>query len=221
MTRSRTALPAAALTVFLALALASCSSGDSGDSKPAQDATEKALTKQFTQGEITQAIPEGRDAPAEYQLGNLDKGLPGTADDCAHAEGEEPAGWTRGGDTDYHYQGSTRSRMMDLNICQFDTAAHARNAFSAWTQREGLTKHELNAKVGEESTFLINEESGSAYAYARSGTVNIEVTVQDAGGDVTDAHDMLAATLKRLQQVQSGKRPTATAAEVAAKAEQQ
>ncbi|MFE2639504.1 hypothetical protein ACFXKF_32880 [Streptomyces scopuliridis] len=205
----------------LALALTSCSSSDDGDSKAAKDATEQALTKQFTQGEITQAIPEGREAPAGYELGNLDKGLPGTADDCTHTEGEKPPGWTRGGDTSYDYQGSTRSRMMDLNICQFDTAAHAKSAYSGWTHRDGLTEHELKAKVGDETAFLLNKESGAAYAYARSGTVNVEVKVEDAGGDVTDAHDMLSATLTRLQQVQSGKRPTATAADEATKAEQQ
>ncbi|GLF98043.1 hypothetical protein [Streptomyces yaizuensis] len=218
MTRSRFALPAALVT---ALALTSCSSSDDGNGKAAKDATELALTKQFTQGEITQAIPEGGEAPAGYDLGNRDKGLPGTADDCTHTEGEKPAGWTRGGDTDYHYQGSTSSRMMDLNICQFDTAANAKSAYSAWTHRDGLTAHELKAKAGDETAFLLNRKSGSAYAYARSGTVNIEVKIEDASGDVTDAHDMLSATLKRLQQVQAGKRPTATAAEEAAQAEQQ
>jgi hypothetical protein len=219
MTRSRIALPAVLLA---ALALTSCSSSDGGGGDNAgKDETDRSITKQLTQGEITQAIPEGGEAPAGYELGNRDKGLPGTADDCTHAEGEKPSGWARGGDTDYHYNGSTRSRMMALNICQFDTAEHAKSAYTGWTHRDGLTDHGMKTKVGEETAFLLNKKTGSAYAYTRSGTVNIEVKLEDAGGDVTDAHDMLAATLKRLQQVQAGKRATATAAEEAAKAEQQ
>ncbi|MFG3319643.1 hypothetical protein ACGF3J_16535 [Streptomyces sp. NPDC048171] len=54
------------------------------------------------------------------------------------------------------------------------------------------------------------------YGYSRSGTVIARVKVEDAGADATDAHDVLAATIKRLQQVQAGQRATATAPEIAA-----
>lgn len=216
MTRSRIAVPALLLA---ALALSACSSSNPGGNKIKDDA-DQPLTKQFSQGEITQVIPEAGEAPAGYDLGDRGKGRPGTADDCSHTEDESPRGWKIGGDTEYFYNGSSRSRMMELNICQFDTTGNSRNAYTAWTHRSGLTKQGTKAKVGEESAFLLDNRSGSVYAYTRSGTVNIEVELEDSGGDATSAHDMLAAILKRLEQVQAGKRPTATAADEAAKAEQ-
>ncbi|MER0476855.1 hypothetical protein ABR737_00540 [Streptomyces sp. Edi2] len=217
MTRSRIAVPALLLA---ALALSACSSSSPGASTDKDDA-DQPLTKQFSQGEITQAIPERGEAPAGYELSDLGKGRPGTADDCSHTEGESPRGWKVGGDTEYFYNGSSRSRKMSLNICQFNTSENAKSAYTAWTHRSGLTDEGTKAKVGEESAFLLKNKSGSVYAYTRSGTVNIEVKIEDSGGDATSAHDMLAATLKRLEQVQAGKRPTATAADEAAKAEQQ
>lgn len=58
----------------------------------------------------------------------------------------------------------------------------------------------------------------SAPAFSRSGTVNIKVEIQKSKGDTTGVEDTLAATLKRLQQVQDGKRATATARDEAAEA---
>ncbi|MFF8786747.1 hypothetical protein [Streptomyces sp. NPDC015125] len=216
MSHRRIAIPAALLA---ALALSSCSTSGGGSAE--QGEGDKPLTKSFSQGEITQAIPAGGDAPAGYQLSDLGKGSPGTADDCSRTEGESPRGWKRGGDTSYYYNGSSASRMMDLNICQFDTPENAKNAYQSWAHRPDLTKQGVKEKVGEESTYLVHNKTGSAYAYTRSGSVNIEVKIEDSGGDGTDSHDMLAATLKRLQQVQAGKRPTATAADESAKAEDQ
>ncbi|MFK0047797.1 hypothetical protein ACIQU4_27675 [Streptomyces sp. NPDC090741] len=215
MTRSRIAVVPAVL--LAALAVTSCSSGS--DDKPAKEANGQPISKQFSQGEITQAIPDRGEAPAGYDPGSLGKDRPGTADDCTHTEGGSPKGWARAGDTNFFYNGSSRSRMMDLAVCQFDSPENAKTAYTAWVKREGLTPVQAKqTSVGEESSFLVSK-TGSVYAYARSGTVNIEVKVADAGEDATAAHDMAATVLKRLQQIQAGKRPTATAAEIAAAAQ--
>ncbi|MFG2985602.1 hypothetical protein ACGFYQ_30840 [Streptomyces sp. NPDC048258] len=52
-----------------------------------------------------------------------------------------------------------------------------------------------------------------------SRTRTTKVKIQGSAGDTTGAQDMLAATLKRLEQVQDGRRATATAADTAAKAD--
>lgn len=76
---------------------------------------------------------------------------------------------------------------------------------------------EVPRRVGEESVFFADSGSGdTVYGYSRSGTVVVRVRVEDAGGDPTDARDVLAATITRLQQVQAGRRATTTAAEIAA-----
>lgn len=53
--------------------------------------------------------------------------------------------------------------------------------------------------------FLAHSGSGgTVYGYTRSGTVIARIRAEDAGADPADPHDVLAATIKRLQQVQAG-----------------
>ncbi|MGW7436757.1 hypothetical protein [Streptomyces sp. NPDC054849] len=152
-----------------------------------------------------------------YYPGSLHKNMPGEPDDCAPRKGPAPAGWQRSGRGDYDYQGSTVSRELDLHVCQFDNAEHMKAAYEQWQDRDETAPVVVPARVGEESVFLAHSgSSGTVYGYSRSGAVIARVRPQDAGGDPTDAHDVLAATIKRLQQVQAGRRATATASEIAA-----
>ncbi|MFF3320267.1 hypothetical protein ACFYV5_32875 [Streptomyces sp. NPDC003035] len=192
------------------------SASGTGTPQPFKDDSDVPLTRQFRQGEFTQAIPDAEDVVPGYYRGSLHKSMPGEPDDCAPTDAPAPAGWQRAGRGDYDYQGSTISRGIDLDVCQFDNAAHAKAAYDRWQDREETAPVEV-ARVGEESVFLQSTgSSGTVYGYTRSGTVIAQIRVEDAGGDPTDAHDVLAATIKRLQQVQAGRRATATAAEIAA-----
>ncbi|MET9953262.1 hypothetical protein ABZ135_17165 [Streptomyces sp. NPDC006339] len=225
MTRSHLALTATLLTC---LTLSACSAdkssqgappsgGATGTVQPFKDDTDKPLTRQLTTGELTQAIPDAEDVVPGYYPGSLHKNMPGEPDDCALSDAPAPAGWQRAGNGDYDYRGSTVSRGIDLDVCQFDTAAHAKAAYDRWQDKEETAPAAVRGRVGEESVFLAHTgSSGTVYGYSRSGTVVARVQVEDAGGDPTDAHDVLAATIKRLQQVQAGRRATATAPEIAA-----
>ncbi len=176
------------------------------------------LTKQLSQGDLTQAIPDAKDVVPGYWPGTGHKSQPGKSYLCdpphAPANAPAPAGWQRAGQGDYDYQGSTSSRGIDLVVCQFDTAAHAKAAHDQWQENEERTPVEVPARVGEESVFLAHLPSGMVFGYSRSGTVIARISVEDTGGDPADAYDVLAATIKRLQQVQAGRRATATAAEI-------
>ncbi|MFF5971261.1 hypothetical protein ACFY7C_07000 [Streptomyces sp. NPDC012769] len=232
MTRSHLALTAILLT---ALTLSACSTDKApqgegapppagapsasatGTVQPFKDDTDVPLTRQLTRGELTRAIPDAEDVVPGYYTGSLHKSLPGEPDDCALSDAPAPAGWQRSGRGEYDYQGSTVSRGIDLDVCQFDTAAHAKAAYERWQDKDETVPAGTPRKVGEESVFLAHTgSSGSVYGYSRSGTVVARVRVEDAGQDATDAHDVLAATIKRLQQVQAGRRATATAPEIAA-----
>ncbi|MFD3666268.1 hypothetical protein ACFWVF_37640 [Streptomyces sp. NPDC058659] len=230
MTRSHLAIATALLTC---LTLSACSGGEvpegapapagkpsagrSGEVQPFRDDTDVPLTRQLSRGELTQAIPDAEDVVPGYYPGNLHKSMPGEPDDCAPSDAPAPAGWQRAGSGEYDYQGSTRSREIDLDVCQFDNAAHAKTAYDRWLDRDEKAPAKAPSQVGEESVFLAyTGSSGTVYGYSRSGTVIARVRVQDAGGDPTDAHDVLAATIKRLQQVQAGRRATATAADISA-----
>ncbi|MGW1636690.1 hypothetical protein [Streptomyces lavendulae] len=188
----------------------------SAAAQPFKDDTDVPLTKQLGQSELTQAIPDAPDVVPGYYRGSSHKSRPGTADDCAPRNGSAPSGWQRAGRGDYDFQGSTLSRELDLDVCQFDSAESAKAAYDRWQDKEERTPVQGSGQVGEESIFLAYGGSGgSVYGYSRSGTVVARVRLEDAGGDATDAHDVLAATVKRLQQVQAGRRATATAAEIA------
>ncbi|MFJ7066931.1 hypothetical protein [Streptomyces sp. NPDC101115] len=192
------------------------SASGTGGPQPFKDDTDVPLTRQLDRGELTQAIPDAEDVVPGYYPGSLHKSMPGEPDDCAPLKAPAPAGWQRGGNGDYDYQGSTLSRGIDLDVCQFDTAAHAKAAYDRWPDRNETSPVTVRTPVGEESVFLAHSgSSGTVYGYSRSGTVVVQVRVEDAGGDATDARDVLAATIKRLQQVQAGRRATATATEIA------
>ncbi|MEU1308064.1 hypothetical protein ABZ419_04090 [Streptomyces cinnamoneus] len=202
-----------ALTVALAVAaLTSCSSGGS------EDGAGKPITKQLGQGEITQALPgTGEVLPGWEPY----KGKRVTSDGtyCSGLkEKTSPKGWVRGGSAWFIYNGST-DNMMDVDICLYDTAENATSAYAAWKGTESDKEQAPKKKVGEETVFVLNPglSENTVYAFSRSGNVNIRVKLDGAGGDTTGAQDMLAAALKRLQQVQDGERPTATAGDEAAK----
>ncbi|MFC0844315.1 hypothetical protein ACFH04_11470 [Streptomyces noboritoensis] len=134
--------------------------------------------------------------------------------------GAPPQGFAHGSDAEYIYHGSTNN-MMFVNICQFDTPENAQSALAAWKGTEKDKQRALKKPVGDESVLVVNPglSEDSVHAFSRSGTVNVRVKIDGAGGDTTGAQDMLTATLKRLQQVQDGKRATVTTTEVAAEAD--
>ncbi|MCL6731039.1 hypothetical protein [Streptomyces neyagawaensis] len=226
MTWSHRALTA---TLLACLTLSACSTdkappppagapsaSEAGEAQSFNDDTDVPLTQELSRGELTQAIPDAEDVVPGYYPGSLNKLMPGEPDDCAPLDAPAPAGWQRAASGDYDYQGSTVSRGIDLDVCQFDKAAHAKAAFDQWPDRDE-TAAVAAGRVGEASVFLAHHgPSGTVYGYSRSGTVIARVRVEDAGADPTDAHDVLAVTIKRLQQVQAGRRATATASEIAA-----
>ncbi|MFE9454170.1 hypothetical protein [Streptomyces sp. NPDC006739] len=70
--------------------------------------------------------------------------------------------------------------------------------------------------MGDESTLVVNPglSDDSVYGYVRSGRVNIRVRIEGGtAGDPSGTQAMLAATLKRLQQLQDGKAATVTVAD--------
>ncbi|MFJ1569663.1 hypothetical protein ACIOG8_36530 [Streptomyces erythrochromogenes] len=184
--------------------------------QPFKDDTDLPLTKQLGQSELDQAIPDAKDVVPGYYRGSLHK-RPGEPSDCAPGKDPAPTGWKRSGRGDYDYQGSTVSRELDLHVCQFDDATHAKAAYDRWQERAETAPVQVARRVGEESVFLAHSgSSGTVYGYARSGTVVVRVSVKDAAGDPADARDVLAATITRLQQVQAGRRATTTATEITA-----
>ncbi|MFG2295838.1 hypothetical protein [Streptomyces sp. NPDC048603] len=223
---------AVATTLLACLALSACSAdkapqeapsapagtpsaSGTGEVQPFKDDTDVPLTKQLSQGELTQAIPDAKDVVPGYYPGSLHKSMPGEPDNCAPRKGPTPAGWQRSGRGDYDYQGSTLSRELDLYVCQFDNAEHAKSAYDRWQEREETAPVQVPRRVGEESVFLAySGSSGAVYGYSRSGTVVVQVRAHDAGGDPTDARTVLAATITRLQQVQAGRPATTTAADI-------
>ncbi len=209
MPRTRTT----ALTALLGIAaLTSCSSGGSGD-----DAG-KPITKQLAQGEITQALPGTGEVLPGWEL-YKGKGVTKEGARCTESKDDaSPKGWVRGGRAWFIYNGST-DNMMDVDICLFDTPENAKSAYTAWKGTESDKEQAPKKQVGEESVFVVNPglSENKVDGFSRSGNVNIRVTMQGTGGDTTGVQDILAATLKRLQQVQDGERATATAAEQAKK----
>ncbi|WP_424892180.1 hypothetical protein [Streptomyces sp. XH2] len=211
---SRTRIAATAFTAVLGLtALTGCSSTDS------EDEAGKPLTKQFEQGEITQALPGAGEVLPRWEP-YKGKRVTSEGQYCTKSEqkGASPKGWMRGGSAWFIYDGST-DNMMDIDICQFDTPEDAKSAYTAWKGTESNKERAPKKPVGEESVFVMNPglSENEIHGFIRSGTVNIRITLQGAGEDTTGMQDMLAATLKRLQQVQDGKRATATAGDEAAK----
>ncbi|MFF7730859.1 hypothetical protein [Streptomyces sp. NPDC008001] len=209
MPRTRTIATSLAALAGLA-ALTGCSSEASGEGAG------KPITQQLSQGQITQALPGAGEVISEWEP-YRNKGVVKAPDSCALVDSPAPKGWVRAGRASYLHNGSTDD-MAYATICLFDGPDNAKSAYAAW-QDKNLQEQDSKDTVGEESVFLVDPDAqGTVYALSRSGSVAIKVEVQHTRGDTTGAHDMIAATLKRLQQVQDGERATATAADEAAKA---
>ncbi|WP_367139466.1 MULTISPECIES: hypothetical protein [Streptomyces] len=210
MSTPRTRIIATSLTALAGLAaLSGCSSADSGEEAG------KPITQQLDQGQIQQALPGAGEVIREWDPYE-GKGVR-QADDCALVDHPAPKGWVRAGGARYIHNGSTDD-MAYVTICLFDGPETAKAAYTAWQDKD-LKKQDSKETVGEESAFFINPDTnGTAYAFTRSGIVAIKVKIDHNGGGIIGARDMIAATLKRLQQVQDGKRATATAGDEAAKA---
>jgi hypothetical protein len=201
----------AALVVLLGIAaLTSCSSDTSGED------ADKPITKQLGQSEIAQALPGSGEVLSGWEP-YKGKRVTKDATYCTSSNSAAaPKGWVRGGSAWFIYDGST-DNMMDIGICLYDTAENSKAAYGAWRGKESDKEKALKKQVGEESVLVINPglSDDTTYALSRSGNVNIRVKIDGTGGDTTGAEDVLAATLKRLQQVQDGERATATAADQA------
>ncbi|TLQ39430.1 hypothetical protein [Streptomyces marianii] len=203
----------AALVVLLGIAaLTSCSSDGS------REEADKPITKQLGQSEIAQALPGAGEVLSGWEPY---KGKRITSDGtyCTSSDSTTASkGWVRGGSAWFTYNGSTNN-MMDIGICLYDSPENSTSAYAAWRGKESDKEEALKKKVGEESVLVVNPglSKDSIYAFARSGNVNVRVKIDGTGGDTTGVQDVLAATIKRLQQVQDGERATATAAEQAEK----
>lgn len=211
MSRVRATAVAALLSIT---SLTSCSSGGSDDGKSVSSGDpgdSKPITKELTQGEITQALlGTGETLPGwtPHDNKSVTEGQY-----CTKSEDQaSPAGWLRGSDASYEYNGSTLN-MSFVHICLFDTTENAKSAYAAWKGTEQSKEQTPKMPVGEETTLVINPGASddSINAFSRSGKVNIRVKIEGTGEDTSGARAMLAATLKRLQQVQDGKPATAKA----------
>lgn len=210
---SRTRATAVAVVLGLGIATLSACSSDTS-----QDAAAKPITKALDQGEITQALPgAGEVLPGWEPYKGKRVASDGTG--CAGSQSKSsPTGWVRAGSAWFTYEGSTNN-MMDVDICLYDTPENSKSAYAAWKGTESEKEKAPEEPVGEDSAFVMNpgKSEDTIYAFSRSGNVNLRVKIQGAGADTTGVHDVLAATLKRLQQVQDGERATATTADQAKK----
>ncbi len=224
MSRSRLTLAGTAL--LAAFALAACSADekpggaaehaeakDGGGKKAGPAAVAKPITRDLPQGAITQALMGDGEALPDYSL-HGDKGVMETT----YCNGQDvegaPKGWVRGGDASYEYQGSTLN-MADVYVCLFESPADAHAVYTAMKGAEDKP-HKPSEPIGDEAALLINPNGTEDYikGISRSGKAVVEVRLSGgagAGEDPTGTEAMLAATLKRLQQVQDGKPATATA----------
>ncbi|MBT2396274.1 hypothetical protein [Streptomyces sp. ISL-100] len=218
MSRARVAL-ATALVGFTALtACSSSSEGPTSDSgaqkadKPISAPAPKPITKELAQADLTQALLGDGETLPGWSLHGDKSVTEGTY--CNRSEDDStPAGWVRGGDASYEYNGSTVN-MAFVHICLFDSAKDAHSAYATWKGTETSKEQAPKSPVGEESTLVINPGASedTVYGFARSGKANIRVKIEGGtGDDPSGAQAMLTATLKRLQQLQDGKAATVTA----------
>ncbi|MFF1380625.1 hypothetical protein [Streptomyces sp. NPDC058308] len=225
MSRIRVAVTAALLGMAALTACSSSSSSSSNSSGDKPDSTSdgekqisapalKPITKDLAQAQISQAVPGDGELLPGYSLHGTKSVTEGQY--CQDSDDDSaPKGWVRGADASYEYNGSTLN-MVYVHICLFETAKDAHRAYAAWKGDEKSKQQAPTKPVGDESTLVINPgiSDDSVYGYSRSGKANIRVKV-DGGtaGDPSGAQAMLTATLKRLQQAQADKQPTATAAD--------
>ncbi|MDI3409277.1 hypothetical protein [Streptomyces cavernicola] len=213
------------LTVVTALAgiaaLTACSSSSDGPNsdsskgdgdKPVSTPAAKPITKALAQADITQALlGDGETLPGWTLHGDKDVT---DGEYCNSSDNDfTPAGWVRGGDSSYEYNGSTIN-MAFVHICLFDSVKSATKAYTTWKGTETSKQQAPKPPVGSESTLVINPGASedTVYGFTRSGRANIRVKIEGGtGDDPSGAQAMLSATLKRLQQLQDGKSATVTA----------
>ncbi|MGW3208373.1 hypothetical protein [Streptomyces sp. NPDC001135] len=229
-------MPRARVTLVTALfgiaALTACSSSSdkpaarsgttqNGD-EPVSAPAPKPITKELPQGQITQALlGDGENLPG-WSLHGDKSVTEGQYCNGTKEADSAPAGWVRGGDSSYEYNGST-DNMAYIEICLFKSADDARRQYTTWKGTETSKQQNPKKPVGNENTLVINPglSDDSVYGYVRSGKVDIRVRIEGGtAGDPSGAQAMLAATLKRLQQLQDGKAATATAPDEQAAARQ-
>ncbi|MER6573852.1 hypothetical protein ABT288_48960 [Streptomyces sp. NPDC001093] len=229
MSRARLTLVAALVGIATLTACSSSSdkpapapgttqNGDEPVSAPAP----KPITKELPQAQITQALlGDGETLPGWSLHGDK------SVTEGQYCNGTEdaksaPAGWVRGGDSAYEYNGSTND-MAYIEICLFKSADDAHRQYTTWKGNETSKQQTPKKPVGDENTLVINPglSDDSVYGYVRSGKVNIRVRIEGGtAGDPSGTQAMLVATLKRLQQLQDGKAATVTALDEQATARQ-
>lgn len=227
-------MPRIRLTLATALvgmtALTACSSGGDGpaptdgtqkkEDKPA--AAPRPITEELSQAHLSQALLGDGETLPGWTLHD-DKSVT-DGQYCNGTQGDDsvPAGWVRGSDASYEYNGSTVD-MTHLRICLFKTAEDAHRQYVAWKGTETSKQQKPKVPVGDENTLVINPglSEDSVYGYVRSGKVNIEVRTEGGtAGDPSGTQAVLVATLKRLQELQDGKPATVTAPDEQAAARQ-
>ncbi|MGW7067083.1 hypothetical protein ACWGII_18685 [Streptomyces sp. NPDC054855] len=213
------------LTVITALAgiaaLTACSSSSDGPNsgssngdgdKPVSAPAAKPITKALTRADLTQALlGDGETLPGWSLHGDKDVT---DGQYCNSSDNDStPAGWLRGADSSYEYNGSTNN-MAFVHICLFGSIKSATKAYTEWKGTETSKQQTPKPPVGSESTLVTNPGASedTVYGFTRSGRANIRVKIEGGtGDDPSDAQATLTATLKRLQQLQAGKSATATA----------
>lgn len=228
MPRLRAAL-AIALVGITALTACSSSSEGSGSTdgtqkadKPVAAPAAKPITEELTQAHLTQALLGDGETLPGYSLHGSKSVREGQYCNGEKEADSPPAGWLRGSDSTYEYNGSTNN-MASVDICLFGAADDAHRQYTMWKGTEASKEQRPRKPIGDENTLVINPGASddSVYGYVRSGKVNIRVRIDGAtGGDPSGAQAMLAATLKRLQQLQDGTAATVTASDEQAAARQ-
>ncbi|MFF8602325.1 hypothetical protein ACF065_20345 [Streptomyces sp. NPDC015232] len=226
---SRVRLTLATALVGIA-ALTACSSGGAGpdptdsarttDGKPAP--APRPITEELSQAHLAQALlGDGETLPGWTLHGDK------SATDGEYCNGSDdadsaPKGWVRGSDSSYEYDGST-DNMTHVMICLFDSPEAAHREYTAWKGTEPNKEQRPRTPLGDENTLVVNPglSEDSVYGYLRSGKVNIRVRTEGGtAGDPSGTQAVLAATLKRLQQLQDGGPATVTAQDERAAARQ-
>ncbi|MGW3176949.1 hypothetical protein [Streptomyces sp. NPDC001153] len=229
MSRARVTLVSALVGIATLTACSSSSDKPAPSSGTTQNGDEpvsapapKPITKELTQAEITQALlGDGENLPG-WSLHDDKSVTEGRYCNATEDAESAPAGWVRGGDSSYEHNGSTND-MAYIEICLFKSAADAHRQYTTWKGTETSKQQNPKKPVGDENTLVINPGASddSVYGYVRSGKVNIRVRIEGGtAGDPSGTQAMLAATLKRLQQLQDGKAATVTAPDEQAAARQ-
>ncbi|MEV6756648.1 hypothetical protein [Streptomyces sp. NPDC051214] len=210
-----TALAGMALLTACSSASNEAGTGDQADKQQAVPASKAKPIKDLSQAHLTQALPGDGETLSGYSLHGDKSVTEGPYCNASPDADSAPAGWVRGSDSSYEYNGST-TNMAHVAICLFDSAGAAHTQFAKWTGTKPDERHAPKKPIGDENTLVMISDD-SVYGYVRSGNANIRVRIEGgAAGDPSGTQAMLAATLERLQQLQEGKPATATAADVQA-----